>query len=404
MGNKIFKDVMMTFGLIILFWGNSNAQVGMGTATPISAAALDITSTNKGFLPPRMTHAQKTAIASPAAGLTVWCTDCGSRGEMQVYNGYAWTNMVGSAAALGMVTSNLVLNLDAGNPNSYAGFGTTWTDLSGLSNNGTLVNGPTYSSANGGSIVFDGLNDYVNCGNPSISIGKITVNAWVKITTGSVFQHIVDSGSDSWHLAILNDNRPYFYNGSTYHTAAPILEVNKWYLITGVQGATLDIYINGVLGQSIATNANVTTNNLSVGRWQSGSRPLNGNIAQVLINNIALSQAEILQFFNATKAKYGYFSAPTVTTTALSSITGTTASSGGTVTATGGAAITAQGVCWSTTTAPTTANSKTIDGTTSPFTSSITGLTGGTTYYVRAYATYSSGTNYGQVISFTTPN
>jgi hypothetical protein len=98
MGNKIFKDVMMTFGLIILFLGNSNAQVGMGTATPISAAALDITSTNKGFLPPRMTHAQKTAIASPAAGLTVWCTNCGSTGEMQVYNGSAWTNMVGSAA------------------------------------------------------------------------------------------------------------------------------------------------------------------------------------------------------------------------------------------------------------------------------------------------------------------
>jgi hypothetical protein len=173
-------------------------------------------------------------------------------------------------------------------------------------------------------------------------------------------------------------------------------------LITGVQGTTLDIYINGVLGQSLASNVNVTTNNINIGRWQSGGRTLNGNVAQVLINDIALSQAEILQNFNATKAKYGYSSAPTVTTTAISSITGTTANSGGTVTATGGAAITAQGVCWSTTTAPTIANSKTTNGTTTPFTSSITGLTAGTTYYVRAYATNSVGTSYGNEISFTT--
>jgi hypothetical protein len=94
--------------------------------------------------------------------------------------------------------------------------------------------------------------------------------------------------------------------------------------------------------------------------------------------------------------------APTVTTTAISNTTATTASSGGTVTATGGAAITAQGVCWSTTTAPTTANSKTTNGTTTPFTSSLTGLANATTYYVRAYATNSVGTAYGNEISFTT--
>jgi hypothetical protein len=94
--------------------------------------------------------------------------------------------------------------------------------------------------------------------------------------------------------------------------------------------------------------------------------------------------------------------APTVTTTAISSIAGTTASSGGTVTNTGGDAITAQGVCWSTTTAPTTANSKTTNGTATPFTSSITGLTSGTTYFVRAYATNGIGTSYGNEISFTT--
>jgi hypothetical protein len=95
--------------------------------------------------------------------------------------------------------------------------------------------------------------------------------------------------------------------------------------------------------------------------------------------------------------------APTVTTTAISNITRTTASSGGNVTSDGGATVTARGVCWSTSSNPTTANSKTTDGSgTGSFTSSITGLSPGTTYYVRAYATNSVGTSYGANVSFKT--
>jgi hypothetical protein len=67
-----------------------------------------------------------------------------------------------------IVTNGLVLNYDAGQQNSYSGSGTTWTDLSGRGNTGTLTNGPTYSSANGGSIVFDGVDDYVNIGSQSL--------------------------------------------------------------------------------------------------------------------------------------------------------------------------------------------------------------------------------------------
>ena len=203
-----------------------------------------------------------------------------------------------------IVMNNLVLCLDAGNSKSYPGSGTTWTDLSGNGNNGTLVNGVGYNSGNGGSLSFDGVDDYVNCGTPSISAGKITVNAWVKINAGSITQHVVDSASNAWHLAILNSNRPYFWNGSVYHQASPILTVGQWYMLTGVQGTTLDIYINGVLGQSIVTNVNVTTNNVNLGRYQSGGRQLNGNIAQVSIYNRALTAAEIQQNFNATRSRF----------------------------------------------------------------------------------------------------
>ena len=75
------------------------AQVGMGTAPPNASAALDITSTTSGLLPPRMTRVQRDAIATPAAGLIVYCTNCGANGELQFYNGTSWVNMLGDAAA-----------------------------------------------------------------------------------------------------------------------------------------------------------------------------------------------------------------------------------------------------------------------------------------------------------------
>ncbi len=95
--------------------------------------------------------------------------------------------------------------------------------------------------------------------------------------------------------------------------------------------------------------------------------------------------------------------APTLTTVAVSGITLTTATSGGTISADGGAAITAKGVCWSTSANPTTDNSKTSDGTGSDsYASSLTALTPGTLYYVRAFATNSVGTAYGNELTFTT--
>ena len=95
---------------------------------------------------------------------------------------------------------------------------------------------------------------------------------------------------------------------------------------------------------------------------------------------------------------------PTLSTTAASSITATTALSGGTISADGGATVTARGVVWSTSTGPDISlATKTSDGTgTSTFTSSLTGLTGNSTYYVRAYATNSAGTAYGAEVSFIT--
>lgn len=86
--------------LTILFIGiilHSFSQgVGIGTIAPHSSAALDISSASQGFLPPRITLAQRNAMTNPSAGLVIWCSDCN---EMQVYNGSLWKNMSGHAAS-----------------------------------------------------------------------------------------------------------------------------------------------------------------------------------------------------------------------------------------------------------------------------------------------------------------
>jgi hypothetical protein len=72
------------------------------------------------------------------------------------------------------VTSGLVLELDAGNIKSYQSGSTTWFDKSGFANNGTLINGPTFNTGSGGSIVFDGTNDFVNLGDKLNNLSYIT--------------------------------------------------------------------------------------------------------------------------------------------------------------------------------------------------------------------------------------
>jgi hypothetical protein len=102
--------------------------------------------------------------------------------------------------------SSLVLELDAADRNSYVSGSTTWFDLSGNSNSGSLVNGPTFDSANGGSIVFDGTNDFVNLGTPSTLVGlqvPLTINLWAKIPS--------TDGLDTLYSAYtaVNSNRLY---------------------------------------------------------------------------------------------------------------------------------------------------------------------------------------------------
>jgi hypothetical protein len=139
------------------------------------------------------------------------------------------------------------------------------------------------------------------------STGKITVNALVKLDTFSNpggSSHIVDSSDNSWHLAVLTNGVPYFWNGITYHTTGTLLSTGRWYMLTGIQGTTLDIYVNGELNNSLNSNVNVTTNNVWIGAYTITNRFLNGQVSNVQIYPRALTTAEI---------KQNYFGSPIVT-------------------------------------------------------------------------------------------
>jgi len=90
----------------------TQAQVGIGTSSPNASAKLEISSTTQGLLPPRMTAAQRNAISSPAAGLIVWCNDCGSKGEIQIYNGTEWVNFIGGTRQLTAATTKLGADIE----------------------------------------------------------------------------------------------------------------------------------------------------------------------------------------------------------------------------------------------------------------------------------------------------
>jgi hypothetical protein len=221
-----------------------------------------------------------------------------------------------------IVTTGLVLNLDAGNTSSYPGSGTTWTDLIG-GNNATLTNGPTYSGANGGSIVFDGSNDYANIG-----VGKgvnqfsadFTVSAWVMAdSTGSTFGNIIGdyytnsiSTTNEWQLMMNNGAQISFYRvgtGSIFNIASGY-SANTWInVVVSRIGSTIILYTNS---NSIATATNsdifgTATGNFNIGIDGNNTvEPFKGKIANVLIyKNKGLSASEVLQNFNALRGRYG---------------------------------------------------------------------------------------------------
>jgi hypothetical protein len=223
-----------------------------------------------------------------------------------------------------IVTDGLVLNLSAFDRNSYVSGSTTWNDVSGQGNNGTLVNGPTFNSGNGGSIVFDGVDDFVDLGNSSnvTTFNYLTINAWVKPTTLPISSNqgrVIIRGNDSYRLYWYNDNgnnKLYFYsayigelsltNSASYLTSN--FTTGIWYnIVATYDGSQTQLFINGSLvSTSTGKSGTITgTDNILLGKSNSNEYYLNGNIASIQLYNRALSAQEVLQNYNATKSRFG---------------------------------------------------------------------------------------------------
>lgn len=215
--------------------------------------------------------------------------------------------------------SSLKLFIDAGNPASYSGTGTTVTDLIGTQN-GTLTNGVGFNSANGGYFTFDGVNDYIDFGinNAIRTTSARTISLWININSGfgNFFSDSVSpsgyQGAELWYD--LSGFRSVVLGSATYQVAVnkPTANYNTWHYVTlSWNGTTLKAYWDGVINTSLAqtvipVNNTTSSTKLGLSNELGGRIPLNGKIAQCKIYNVQLSDAEVLTDFNEFKARYGY--------------------------------------------------------------------------------------------------
>jgi hypothetical protein len=218
-----------------------------------------------------------------------------------------------------IITDGLVLYLDAANTRSYPGVGTTWTDLSRGGNTGTLVNGPTFNSGNGGSIVFDGVDDFILTTNPTSNVlsnlSSYTVSFWIKINSyggnGSVLLSspgssnlFIQAQSSAVYIGILGSTN----NFLTLSISMSTLALNTISNMVWVKDSnTAYFYLNSTRYTFPGTaNFNFigSNNTLNIGKYTSGFN-LPGNIYNTQIYNRALSATEVLQNYNATKTRFG---------------------------------------------------------------------------------------------------
>jgi len=227
-----------------------------------------------------------------------------------------------------IITDGLVLCLDAANTKSYPGSGTVWSDLSRGGNNGTLTNGPTFNSANGGSIVFDGVDDRVDCSSNNLSSGNspFSVTAWVN--TNLTTRELLFGLDDESHLDInayqVNGTTISFHRFNSFVMYAPIgsfttgeVQHVAWtYNGTTMNESNAKMYVNGVLltNYQFSYNAgpfnydfNTNINNFISNKYTnySSASQYTGNLYGLQLYNRALSSTEILQNYNATKSRFG---------------------------------------------------------------------------------------------------
>jgi len=199
------------------------------------------------------------------------------------------------------VESGLVLAIDFANPKSYPGSGTTVYDLSGNGYNGTLTNGPTFSTEYGGACVLDGSNDYIQFANTLLSgTGEFTVSMWFRWTANA---YALFANYPAGNLEMLFSSAYiglFLGNGNLYSDATSNFTRNPLNMVIKRSGTTTYLVINNVQVMTATQSADIgSTTNFRIGANTSGGEVLGGYIYSCAVYNRALSTAEIAQNYNA---------------------------------------------------------------------------------------------------------
>lgn len=220
-----------------------------------------------------------------------------------------------------IVTDSLVLHLDAGNSSSYPGSGTTWTDLVAPQTNATLVNSVTYSSINGGYLIFNGTTQYANFASSVLTSSETAVSffMWLYPKSDGVALSVLDTSTinTSYHHSSIEIGssgqlRMGLWNGSSVSNVSSTLTFNTWNNVGFTYSeTTLTGYLNGSsIGTTSFTWSKPTniffgimaTDDTTIGGTSAYG---DGNVSTFYVYNKALNSTEVAQNYNALKGRFG---------------------------------------------------------------------------------------------------
>ena len=296
---------------------NSDSSAGIVTRTDSSNSTIGNFTVPAG----EVLYLQKKSTDKLVAPSTVLASKVGYS-HMMSYASYS------SGGGGGIVTTDLVLNLDASNSSSYSGSGTTWTDLSGQGNNGTLVNGVAYSSDNGGYLIFDGTNDRVTLpvgSDFAYGTGDFTVEMWFNVTGTSPQKYgerlfcQTQGGTNYFVISASRGDpvvkKPVFTyaasGGGTHIVSSTAYTEGTWHhLIITRNGTTATLYLDNssVATATVSLNFNNTTYVPTIGAFtHSDQLNFDGKISIVRVyKGKGFSSSDVTQNFDAVKSRYGY--------------------------------------------------------------------------------------------------
>ena len=227
-----------------------------------------------------------------------------------------------------IITDGLILNLDAANTRSYPGSGTTWADLSRSGNNGTLANGPTFNTTGGGSIVFDGTDDYVlSPDNTTLRPTIFTIDVWFRPSSFSAYNTLIVKpvNGPAWTPPYLSYMIRLQTNGTllqcgTNNGSYQVLNTSLTFLTNTNYNITFTydsntrvatVYRNGAqVNTTTFTAGSITysTSSLLIGAGY-GTSPTGehfaGSIFNIKMYNKVLTPTEVLQNYNSLKTRFG---------------------------------------------------------------------------------------------------